>query len=129
MPARLHHTIVHASDNVAAAAFLARILGLRAPTGRGPLQRVRVANDVTLEYAQAVEFAPQHHAFLLTEDEFDAAYARILDERARYWADPGRTRPAEIDHRHHHGGRGLCVEDPDGNLIEVLTRPAGSEKD
>jgi len=61
--------------------------------------------------------------FLLTEDEFDAAYARLLDARARTWADRGRTRPAEINH--HDGGRGIYFDDPDGHLMEILTKPYG----
>ena len=37
---------------------------------------------------------------------------------------PGRTRPGVINHRD--GGRGLYFEDPDGHLLEIITRPYGS---
>jgi catechol 2,3-dioxygenase-like lactoylglutathione lyase family enzyme len=40
-----------------------------------------------------------------------------------YWADPGRTRRGEINHRD--GGRGLYFQDPDGHLLEIITRPHG----
>jgi hypothetical protein len=41
-----------------------------------------------------------------------------------YWADPGQTRRDEINTRD--GGRGLYFTDPDGHLLEILTRPYGS---
>ncbi len=123
MPAELNHTIVHASDKRASAEFLAGILGVPMQPAWGPFLPVTVANRVTLDYVDAAEITPQHYAFLLTEDEFDAAYARLLDARARTWADRGRTRPAEINH--HDGGRGIYFDDPDGHLMEILTKPYG----
>ena len=50
--------------------------------------------------------------------------ARVAQELT-YWADPARSRPQEINH--HFGGRGVYFEDPDGHLLEVITRPYGSE--
>jgi catechol 2,3-dioxygenase-like lactoylglutathione lyase family enzyme len=41
-----------------------------------------------------------------------------------YWANPGRTQPGVINQRD--GGRGLYFEDPDGHLMEIITRPYGS---
>jgi len=58
------------------------------------------------------------------EAEFDAAYRRILERGVTYWADPARTKPAEVND--HDGGRGLYFEDPDGHLLEIITRPYGS---
>jgi catechol 2,3-dioxygenase-like lactoylglutathione lyase family enzyme len=69
--------------------------------------------------------AGQHYAFLITEDDFDAVLARIRAQELTYWADPARSRPQEINH--HFGGRGVYFEDPDGHLLEVITRPYGSE--
>jgi hypothetical protein len=40
------------------------------------------------------------------------------------WADPGRTKRGEINL--HDGGRGDYFEDPNGHLLEVITRPYGS---
>ena len=54
---------------------------------------------------------------------FDAAYGRILDRGITYWADPARTRAGEINTND--GGRGLYFEDPDGHLLEIITRPYG----
>jgi hypothetical protein len=118
--ASLRRLVVDATDAQASASFLARILGVpRWPQPDAPT-RVRINNDVTLDYRPAALVAPQQYTFVVSEDEFDAMYGRILDTRARTWADPGRTRPAQLDH--HAGGRGICVEDPDGHLIQILTR-------
>ena len=86
---------------------------------------VDLANDVSIDYFETTEsVALQHFAFLVTEDEFDAAFERIRAMRIEIWADPGRTRPGEINR--HDGGRGVYFKDPDGHLLELITRPYGS---
>jgi catechol 2,3-dioxygenase-like lactoylglutathione lyase family enzyme len=56
--------------------------------------------------------------------EFDDIFARIRERKLPYWADPGQARQGEINR--HDGGRGLYFEDPDGHLLEIITRPYGS---
>jgi catechol 2,3-dioxygenase-like lactoylglutathione lyase family enzyme len=70
------------------------------------------------------DIARQHYAFLVSEAEFDAAFARIGEAGITYWADPARSKPGEINR--HDGGRGCYFEDPDGHLLEIITRPYGS---
>jgi catechol 2,3-dioxygenase-like lactoylglutathione lyase family enzyme len=70
------------------------------------------------------EITPQHYAFLVDEKEFDGIFARIRGRGLRYWADPAQTKEGEINH--HDGGRGVYFEDPNGHLLEVITRPYGS---
>ena len=67
---------------------------------------------------------PQHYAFLVGGEEFDAAFGRIRDQDLPYWADPGQRRPGVINHRD--GGRGLYFEDSDAHLMEIITRPYSS---
>jgi hypothetical protein len=67
--------------------------------------------------------AAQHYAFLVSEEGVDASLGRIRERGLTYWADPGQTRRDEINTRD--GGRGLHFEDPDGHLLEILTRPYG----
>jgi catechol 2,3-dioxygenase-like lactoylglutathione lyase family enzyme len=67
---------------------------------------------------------PSTTLFLVSEDEFNAAFARIRGQDLPYWADPGQSQPAAINHRD--GGRGLYFEDPDGHLLEIITRRYGS---
>jgi catechol 2,3-dioxygenase-like lactoylglutathione lyase family enzyme len=42
----------------------------------------------------------------------------------QYWADPFHQQPGEINTRD--GGRGVYFDDPDGHVLELLTRPYGS---
>jgi hypothetical protein len=70
------------------------------------------------------EIAPQHYAFLVSDSEFDEIFARIRDRKLDYWADPGQTKRGEINR--HDGGRGLYFEEPNGHLLEIITRPYGS---
>ena len=59
-----------------------------------------------------------------SEAEFDEIFRRILERGLPYWADPMRSEPGEINHRD--GGRGVYFPDPDGHLLEIITRPYGS---
>ena len=125
MAVQLNHTILWARDSRASAAFLAQILGLPAPTRWGPFQVVATANGTNLDYMDREgEIAPQHYAFLVEESEFDEIFNRIRDRKLSYWADPGQTKESEINR--HDGGRGLYFEDPNGHLLEIITRAYGS---
>ena len=125
MSVQLNHTIVSCRDQQRSAAFLAGILGLPTPTRFAHFLVVEADNNVSLDFAETTEkITPQHYAFLVGEEEFDAAFSRIRGQGLPYWADPGQTRPRAINHRD--GGRGLYFEDPDGHLLEIITRPYGS---
>jgi catechol 2,3-dioxygenase-like lactoylglutathione lyase family enzyme len=122
---QLNHTIVWCRDQQRSANFLTGILGLRAPAQFGHFLVVEADNSVSLDFAETAEtITPQHYAFLVDEESFDAAFGRIGGQGLDYWADPGRTRPGVINHRD--GGRGVYFEDPDGHFLEILTRPYGS---
>ena len=125
MTVRLNHTIVWCRDQLVSATFLARTLGLPAPTRFGPFLVVAAANDISLDFHETDgEIASQHYAFLVTEEEFDEIFGRITALGCDYWADPGRSRLGEINRGD--GGRGVYFPDPDGHLLEILTRPYGS---
>jgi catechol 2,3-dioxygenase-like lactoylglutathione lyase family enzyme len=123
MAIELNHTIVPAHDKNVSSAFLAEILGLASPTPFGPFMCVETANGVSLDYADHDGvIGSTHYAFLVSEEEFDAIFARITGRGLRYWADPGHTRENVInDH-----GRGFYFEDPSGHNLEVLTRAYGT---
>ena len=120
MSVQLNHTIVRARDKRASAAFLARILGLEVGADFGRFVPVAVANGVTLDYMTATDPQPQHYAFLVDDDEFDAAFARIRAQGLDYYAEPGGDGHGEINTRW--GGRGVYFDDPDGHAMEILTR-------
>jgi catechol 2,3-dioxygenase-like lactoylglutathione lyase family enzyme len=125
MNVQLNHTIVSCRDQQRSAAFLTGILGLSPATRLGRFLVVEADNGVSLDFAETSgEIASQHYAFLVGEEEFDAALGRIRAQDLPYWADPGQTQHGEINHRDR--GRGLYFEDPDGHLLELITRPYGS---
>jgi len=66
---------------------------------------------------------PRHYAFLVTEEEFDQIFGRIRERGLPYWADPFERHPGEINHDD--GGRGMYWHDPDGHVLEIITRPYG----
>jgi catechol 2,3-dioxygenase-like lactoylglutathione lyase family enzyme len=127
MPIKLNHTIVHARDKLESATFYSEILGLPAPKPFGPFLDVETANEVTLAILETNDdIQTQHYAFLVSEAEFDQIFGRIQARGLSHWADPGCTRPGEINH--HDGGRGVYFPDPAGNLLEIITRPYGSSE-
>jgi len=126
MPVELNHTIVAARDKKAAAEFLARILGLEVGPQYGPFLPVDTSNGVTLDFmdSDADPIPSQHYAFLVTEDEFEAIFARIRAAGITHYADPAHRQAGQINHRD--GGRGTYFADPNGHNLEIITRPYGS---
>jgi catechol 2,3-dioxygenase-like lactoylglutathione lyase family enzyme len=118
----LNHTIVPVHDKRESATFIAQILGLDAPKAFGPFMCVQTANAVSLDYDDRWGALPGHYAFLVTEDEFDAIFARVTQRGLRYWADPGHQQESVINDN----GRGFYFEDPSGHNMEVLTRAYGT---
>ena len=122
MAVELNHTIVWCSDKMRSSEFLARMLGRPAPAPFMHFMVVALDNGVSLDFMEKEgAVSRQHYAFLVGEENFDAVLARIRDEGIPYWADPARSRPNQINH--HFGGRGVYFEDPDGHLLEAITRP------
>ncbi len=124
MSVQLNHTIVSCRDQQRSASFITGILGLPPATRFAHFLVVQADNGVSLDYSETSgEITTQHYAFLVGDDEFGASFARIKDQGLPYWADPGRTQRDVVNTRD--GGRGLYFEDPDGHLMEIITRPYG----
>jgi catechol 2,3-dioxygenase-like lactoylglutathione lyase family enzyme len=121
-----NHTIVFARDRQASAEFLATILGLEIGTALEPFLPVTTSNGVTLDFATSDQdvISPQHYAFLVSEEEFDASFERIQQAGITYYADPAGKQPGQINY--HDGGRGVYFLDPVGHGMEIITRPYGS---
>ncbi|MGW6581654.1 VOC family protein [Streptomyces globisporus] len=125
MSVELNHTIVHCKDNRESAEFFADLLDLTVGEEWGPFIPVVLANSVTLDFAtiSADSITPQHYAFLISEAEFDSAFAKIQALGIEFYADPHRKHPGEINRND--GGRGVYFPDPGGHWLELITRPYG----
>jgi catechol 2,3-dioxygenase-like lactoylglutathione lyase family enzyme len=131
MAIRLNHTILAAHDKIASANFLTEILGLAPALLVEPFAVIQVG-DTSLDYMNVEEYrgnadaeiASQHYAFLATEAEFDEIFERIRERGLPYWADPARHERDQINTWD--GGRGVYFQDPNGHLLEIITRPYGS---
>jgi catechol 2,3-dioxygenase-like lactoylglutathione lyase family enzyme len=123
---RFDHTVVLSRDPKASAVFLAEMLGLSEPTTFGPFQVVTCDDGASLDFidADGHPISPRHFAFLIDESDFDVIFGRIRERGLDHWADPFKQRPGEINRND--GGRGVYFDDPDGHLLEVITRPYGS---
>jgi catechol 2,3-dioxygenase-like lactoylglutathione lyase family enzyme len=86
---------------------------------------VATGNGVNVDFMdKEAMISTQHYAFLVSEAEFEQVLGRVLQSGLQYWADPARTKAGEINDRD--GGSGVYFEDPNGHLLEVITRRYGS---
>jgi len=124
MAVSLNHTIVVARNKELTAKFLTDVLGLPAHVRVGHFAVVRVG-ETSLDFVETDGPIEQRHfAFLVSEGEFDEIFSRIRERRLSYWADPFRREPNSINT--FDDGRGVYFDDPNGHLLEVITRPYGS---
>lgn len=124
MGIKLNHTIIQAKSAEESAKFLTEILGLAPPTSFGPFIVAKTENEVSLDFRTTTdEIKSRHFAFIVSEGEFDEIFNRITQRQLMYWADPGRTKPQQINHND--GGRGCYFLDPNGHFLEIITRPYG----
>jgi catechol 2,3-dioxygenase-like lactoylglutathione lyase family enzyme len=127
MAITFNHTIVAARNRQESATFFTELFGLPDAKEFGPFLAVTIDHGASLDYSQVgdgEDIRPQHYAFLVSEEEFDAIYGRIRQRRLQHWADPRGAHPGEINH--HDGGRGVYFRDPSGHYLEIITRPYGS---
>lgn len=64
-----------------------------------------------------------HYAFLVTETAFDEIFGRVRDRNLPYWSDPMHRDPNRVNAWD--DGRGVYFHDPDGDRLEIITRPYG----
>ena len=124
MAVSLNHTIVVARNKETTAKFLTDVLGLSPHVRVGHFAVVRVG-DTSLDFVETDGPIEQRHfAFLVSEAEFDGIFGRIRERHLSYWADPFRRELNSINT--FDDGRGVYFDDPNGHLLEVITRPYGS---
>ncbi|HSA85739.1 MAG TPA: VOC family protein [Nitrospira sp.] len=104
MTIELNHTIVPARDKDKSARFFAGIFGLQYDGSSGHFAPVRVNDRLTLDF-------DQHD----TQDTFEP-HAGLA-----YGSHPWDAKNRKLNDWN--GGRGVYFRDPNGHLLELLTRP------
>jgi len=122
LSATFNHTIIAAKDRHESAAFFRDLLEIPEAPSWGLFTNIQLADGVLLQFAEPpVDIQMQHYAFLVDDELFDRAYARLVAQGVEHWADPRMSRPGETNTEH--GGRGVYFKNPAGHAIELLTRP------
>ena len=121
MSIELDHTIVPSHHKVASAKLLAELLGVPwAATGVGPFSPVFVNEGLTLDFIDTDEPYPiDHFCFRVSEDEFDAIFARIQAADIKYRSNV--RGPMDMQINSDYGGRMIYWNEPDGHQWEMLT--------
>ncbi|MGH3622118.1 MAG: VOC family protein [Sciscionella sp.] len=122
MTVTFNHTIIAAKDRHESARFFRELFELPEAPSWGPFVNVKLDEGVLLQFAEPpVEIQMQHYAFLLDDELFDRAYARLQEQGIEHWADPQMQRSGQTNTEH--GGRGVYFKDPAGHAIELITKP------
>ena len=116
---RLDHTIVPAHDKEASARFFADVFGLTYEGGMGHFAPVRV-DEMTFDFDSRSDFESHHYAFYVSDNEFDTIFERVKGYGLSYGSGPFAQDNGQINTRL--GGRGFYFKDPNGHLLEVMTR-------
>ncbi len=100
MSAVFNHTIIAAKDRARSAEFYRDLLEASEAPSWGPFTNLTLDGGVLLQFAEPpVDIQMQHYAFLVTEDHFDRAVARLQATGTDYFADPQLKRPGRDQHR------------------------------
>jgi catechol 2,3-dioxygenase-like lactoylglutathione lyase family enzyme len=120
MSITFNHTIVPARDKEASAHFFARIFGLSYDGPMSHFAPVRVNAELTLDFDNAESFEHHHYAFHVSDEEFDHIFERIQAAGIPWGSDPRNMENRQLNARK--GGRGVYFRDPNGHVLELLTR-------
>jgi catechol 2,3-dioxygenase-like lactoylglutathione lyase family enzyme len=117
----LNHTIVPAHDKEASAQFFAHIFGLTYEKSGGYFAPVRVNETLTLDFDDDVDrFDTHHYAFHVSDPEFDAIFKRVQEAGIPFGSEPWNPENRQLNDWN--GGRGVYFRDPNGHLLELMTR-------
>ena len=126
MKIELNHTIVPAHDKEQSARFYERIFGLKYDGLLGHFAPIRIpGQSLSLDFDNRTSFQPHHYAFKVGEPEFDDIFARVKAEGLAYGSGP--FAPDDMKINHWNGGRGVYFRDPNGHLLELLTKDYSAE--
>jgi len=75
---------------------------------------------VTLDFHSWDHFDMLHYAFHVSDAEFDAIFERVKEAGIPFGSGPFSQEDVQINHRR--GGRGVYFKEPNGHVLELLTR-------
>jgi catechol 2,3-dioxygenase-like lactoylglutathione lyase family enzyme len=127
MAITLNHTIVPAHDKEASARFFANIFGLKYEGSSGHFAPVRINDTLTLDFDDADHFDTHHYAFHVSDAEFDAILKRVQDAGILYGSDPWNVENRQLNSWNE--GRGVYFRDPNGHILELMTRVQQATKE
>jgi catechol 2,3-dioxygenase-like lactoylglutathione lyase family enzyme len=85
--AKFNHTIIAAKDRDESARFYRDLIEAADAPSWGVFTNVILDDGVLLQFAEPpVDIQMQHYAFLVDEELFDRAYARLVDGNITHWA-------------------------------------------
>jgi catechol 2,3-dioxygenase-like lactoylglutathione lyase family enzyme len=120
MTIELNHTIVPAHDKETSARFFADIVGLKYEGASGHFAPVHVNERLTLDFDDAANFDIRHYAFHVGDPEFDAIFDRVQAAGIPFGSDPWNLGNRKLNSWN--GGRGVYFRDPNGHILELMTR-------
>jgi len=120
MEITLNHTIVSSNDNITSAKYYERIFGFEFIKVWGNFAVVKVNETFTLDFMNEGNFSSQHYAFKVSDEQFDQIFGRIKSESIPFGSGPVSFDDGKINNND--GGRGVYFKDPNGHLLEILTK-------
>jgi catechol 2,3-dioxygenase-like lactoylglutathione lyase family enzyme len=116
---QLDHTIVPSRDKAAAAALLARVLGVPCgPAAAGPFFAVYVNDGLTLDFIDTDQAFPVHHfCFRVEAAEFETILARLRAADIPFRSSVRGPMDMQVDAQYGN----VYWNEPDGHMWELLT--------
>ena len=117
----LNYTIVPVRDRDKSARLFTDIFVFTYEVSSGQIAPVRVNDRLTLNLDEDDSFQPHHYAFHVSDDEFDPIVRRMQQAGLPYGSHSWDAENRKLNDWN--GGRGLYFHDPNGHVLELLTRP------
>ncbi len=120
MEITLNHTIVPSFNNVESAKFYEKIFGFKFVKEWGHFAVLTVNSTLTFDFVTKKDFSTSHYAFKVSEKEFDEIMERIKKDNIIFGSGPSSSSDGRINNND--GGRGAYFKDPNGHLLEIITK-------
>ena len=120
MEITLNHTIVPSHNNVESAKFYEALFGFEFVKEWGHFAVVKVNSTLTFDFLVKEKFSSMHYAFKVSEQQFDEIFDRIKSGHIKFGSDPSSLDNCKTNS--HHGGRGVYFKDPNGHVLEIITK-------